>query len=177
MQMKKRFPILLATLGVMTAGSAWAKYNVPVNLIDDKGVGAAVGNILIVEDNAGGVTLTPALKGLPPGPHGFHVHEKPDCGAKEKDGKMEPGEAAGPHYDPNKTASHQGPHGAGHLGDLPVLVVDAKGEATAAMKAPRLKIADLVGRSLMIHAGADNNADQPKPNGGGGTRIACGVIK
>jgi Cu-Zn family superoxide dismutase len=32
-------------------------------------------------------------------------------------------------------------------------------------------------RSLMIHAGGDNYADQPAPLGGGGTRVACGVIK
>jgi Cu-Zn family superoxide dismutase len=28
----------------------------------------------------------------------------------------------------------------------------------------------------MIHAGGDNYADQPAPLGGGGARIACGVI-
>jgi copper/zinc superoxide dismutase (SODC) len=34
------------------------------------------------------------------GKHGFHVHEKGDCPAAMKDGKMEPGGAAGAHYDP-----------------------------------------------------------------------------
>ena len=29
----------------------------------------------------------------------------------------------------------------------------------------------------MIHAGGDNYADTPKPSGGGGERIACGVVK
>jgi len=29
----------------------------------------------------------------------------------------------------------------------------------------------------MIHAGGDNYADQPAPLGGGGARVACGVIK
>jgi Cu-Zn family superoxide dismutase len=33
------------------------------------------------------------------------------------------------------------------------------------------------GKALMIHAGGDNYADQPKPLGGGGDRIACGVIQ
>jgi Cu-Zn family superoxide dismutase len=28
----------------------------------------------------------------------------------------------------------------------------------------------------MIHEGGDNYSDQPKPLGGGGARIACGVI-
>lgn len=29
----------------------------------------------------------------------------------------------------------------------------------------------------MIHAGSDNHADHPQPLGGGGARVACGVIK
>ena len=29
----------------------------------------------------------------------------------------------------------------------------------------------------MIHGGGDNNSDHPAPLGGGGPRMACGVIK
>jgi Cu-Zn family superoxide dismutase len=29
----------------------------------------------------------------------------------------------------------------------------------------------------MVHAGGDNYADQPEPLGGGGPRVACGVVK
>jgi len=44
--------------------------------------------------------------------------------------------------------------------------------------APRLKrLEELKGHALMVHAGGDNYADQPKPLGGGGARVACGVIK
>ena len=43
--------------------------------------------------------------------------------------------------------------------------------------APRLKVADLKGKSLMIHAGGDNYSDTPAPLGGGGARAACGVVK
>ena len=35
---------------------------------------------------------------------------------------------------------------------------------------------DLEGRAVMIHAGGDNYSDQPKPLGGGGARVACGVV-
>jgi len=28
----------------------------------------------------------------------------------------------------------------------------------------------------MVHAGGDNHADHPAPLGGGGERVACGVI-
>ncbi|EFC4583032.1 superoxide dismutase [Cu-Zn] SodC2 [Escherichia coli] len=73
---------------------------------------------------------------------------------------------------------HEGPEGAGHLGDLPALVVNNDGKATDAVIAPRLKSLDEVkDKALMVHVGGDNMSDQPKPLGGGGERYACGVIK
>jgi Cu-Zn family superoxide dismutase len=84
--------------------------------------------------------------------------------------------AAGGHYDPAKAGKHLGPKGAGHLGDLPALMVAADGTATQPMTVDRLKVADVKGRALMIHAGGDNYSDEPKPLGGGGARVACGVI-
>ena len=159
------------------APAAFADYKVDMNAIDIKGVGASMGSVRIVADKAGGVVLTPDLKGLPPGDHGFHVHVKDNCSAAQKDGKLEPGEGAGPHFDPKKTHKHAGPTGGGHLGDLPVLKVGADGTATAPMKVPGLRLKDFTNRSLMIHAGGDNYSDQPQPNGGGGARIACGVVQ
>ena len=94
-----------------------------------------------------------------------------------KDGKPAPGFAAGGHYDPAGAGKHEGPAGKGHLGDLPFLKVGADGKATETVVAPRLKTGDVKGRSLMIHAGGDNYADVPEKLGGGGGRIACGVIK
>ena len=94
-----------------------------------------------------------------------------------KEGKAVAALAAGGHLDPSNTGKHEGPYGKGHLGDLPVLYVGADGKAMLPVLAPRLKVADLKGRSLMIHAGGDNYSDQPDKLGGGGARIACGVIK
>jgi superoxide dismutase, Cu-Zn family len=126
-------------------------------------------------DTGYGVILKPALTGLPPGLHGFHVHENPSCDAAEKDGQMTAAQAAGGHYDPAKTNRHDGPYGTGHLGDLPALYVDPDGKADYPVLAPRLKVADIIGHSVMIHAGGDNHADHPAPLGGGGARIVCGV--
>jgi Cu-Zn family superoxide dismutase len=109
--------------------------------------------------------------------HGFHVHENPDCGPKEKDGKKIPALAAGGHYDPAASKRHGLPWGDGHLGDLPSLFVDAMGNANNPVLAPKLKIADVKGRSLMIHAGGDNHSDHPDPFGGGGARMVCGIIQ
>ena len=38
-------------------------------------------------------------------------------------------------------------------------------------------VAALKGHALMIHADGDNYSDTPKPLGGGGGRIACGLIQ
>ena len=42
--------------------------------------------------------------------------------------------------------------------------------------APRIKLEQVHGRSLMIHAGGDNLSDTPEKLGGGGARVACGAI-
>jgi len=166
--------VFAATLAL--CGTAWADVTVQLNLVDEKGVGAAVGQVTISESPYG-LVFTPALSGLPPGLHGFHLHENPSCAAREKDGKQVPALAAGGHYDPAATKKHGLPWGDGHLGDLPALFVDAAGKATNPVLAPRLKLADLKDRSLMVHVGGDNHADHPAPLGGGGARLACGVIK
>lgn len=176
--------LLAALTGLsVTAVSARAaeQVEIPVNLIDDKGVGKSVGKI-VAEDTANGFLALHVdfTADLPPGGHGMHIHENPDCGPAEKDGKMVPGLAAGGHYDPAGTGKHLGPSGDGHLGDLPILFVgideDGATKTKHTLVAPRLKLADIRGRAIVIHSGSDNFRDEPKPLGGGGTRIACGVI-
>jgi len=147
-----------------------------MHLIGKDGVGQSVGTVTIREA-AQGVVLEPDLKGLPPGSRGFHVHQNPDCGPGQNNGQTAAGFAAGGHYDPAGSNKHLGPQGTGHLGDLPALVVDSSGVANQSVIAPRLSLKDFQGRALMIHEGGDNYADEPKPLGGGGGRIACGVIK
>jgi superoxide dismutase, Cu-Zn family len=144
--------------------------------IDANGIGPEIGT-LTLSDSRGGLRIVPKLNGLPPGPHGFHVHENANCGPGMKDGKMQAGLAAGGHYDPNATGKHVGPTGSGgHAGDLPVLTVAADGTATETVHALRLSVNSVRGRSIVIHEGGDNFSDQPKPLGGGGGRIACGVV-
>ncbi|MDR2550670.1 MAG: superoxide dismutase family protein [Desulfobulbus sp.] len=163
------------TLLVLAGTAKAADITVPMSMAEEKGAGPAVGTVVISETPYG-LLFTPSLTGLPPGLHGFHVHENASCEPKEKDGKMVPALAAGGHYDPAGTKKHGTPWGDGHLGDLPALYVDANGAATNPVLAPRLKMNDVKGRSLMIHAGGDNHADHPAPLGGGGARVACGVI-
>jgi superoxide dismutase, Cu-Zn family len=175
--MKKVLFAAVLVVGVLVALPVFAAdLVVPMNLVSEQGIGKSIGTITISVGKEG-LVFTPQLTDLAPGIHGFHVHQNPDCSAAAKDGKMTPALAAGGHYDPAAAGKHEGPQGKGHLGDLPALTAGADGKATVAVTAPRLKMADVKGRSLMIHAGGDNYADQPAPLGGGGARVACGVIK
>jgi Cu-Zn family superoxide dismutase len=173
--MRKTLLFVLSIL--LFSGVVFAEdVNIRVNLVNEQGVGKEIGTITAT-DSKFGLILMPQLIDLAPGLHGFHVHDKPDCSHAMKDGKAVPALAAGGHYDPANTGKHEGPYGSGHLGDLPALYVSADGKATLPVLAPRLKVADIKGRSLMIHAGGDNYSDTPAPLGGGGARAACGVVK
>jgi Cu-Zn family superoxide dismutase len=169
------FIVMLFAVG-LAAASVAEELTVQLQTIDSTGVGKSIGTVRISQTPYGAL-LTPDLSGLTPGLHGFHVHEHPACDPAEKAGKMTAGEAAGGHYDPAGTGRHEGPYGNGHLGDLPPLYVDAEGKATLPVLAPRLKLADLKGRVLMVHEGGDNYSDTPKPLGGGGGRVACGLVQ
>lgn len=166
---------LLIWLGLgLMAPAAMAQLSVDIHAVSEDGVGDKLGTVTITDSDKG-VLLTPELAGLSPGPHGFHLHEHGSCEPSEADGKITPAGAAGGHYDPEETGTHAGPYGDGHLGDLPVLYVKADGSANDPVLAPRLELADLQGRALMIHAGGDTYSDEPELGGGGG-RIACGVV-
>lgn len=158
------------TMPTETAAAMPAEVTVPMTLIDAKGTGADVGTIKVSE-GASGLMFKADLKGLPPGPHGLHVHQNGSCGPGDKDGKPAAGIAAGEHFDPTMQGKHAGPDGMGHAGDLPRVTVAADGTASTSFTDARLKLADVKGRSLMIHAEADDYAMAP-----GGARIACGVV-
>ena len=150
---------------------------VPVNKISAEGVGEAIGFVAFTDDGKGGMDIVVDLAGISPGEHGMHVHEKASCAPAAKDGVAVAGLAAGGHYDPTHAGKHEGPGKHGHKGDLPLITADAQQNVKAALHVPGLTTADIKGRSLMIHAGGDNYSDQPAPLGGGGARIACGVIQ
>ena len=170
--MKKIITLLFASISFTASAASYA----PLSLVDATGTGAAVG-VVTITNTPYGLVFTPALKGLPPGLHGFHVHQNPSCAPKEKDGKPVAALAAGGHLDLTSANKHGEPWGDGHVGDLPPLFVDTDGTASQPVLAPRLKPADMVGRSLMLHIGGDNHADHPAMLGGGGARMACGVVE
>ena len=145
------------------------KIVVPVELLAKDGA-KPVGQVVIVQSPYG-LVFYPQLAGLTPGLHGFHVHQNPDCGLTDM--------KAGGHWNPAGAKNHSFPwDDAGHKGDLPSLYVDAQGAAAVPVLAPKLKTLDEVrGHALMVHVGGDNYHDHPVALGGGGARMACGVIK
>jgi Cu-Zn family superoxide dismutase len=166
----------LLALGLAGAVKA-ADLTVTMHKIDMSGTGEAIGTVTI-SDGSDGAVFTTDLKGLPAGQHGFHIHANADCGPGPNDQcQVVAGGAAGDHWDPEGTKQHRGPQGGGHLGDLPALTVAADGTAKERLTAPRITdLERLKGHALMIHAGGDTYADQPQPLGGGGGRVACGII-
>lgn len=137
--------------------------------------GQIVGSATLVSSGSDdGVKITLRVNGLPPGPHGTHIHAV---------GKCEPPDftSAGGHYNPDgKKHGLENPDGP-HAGDLPVLVVAPDGtgilEATNKLLTNRPKDEDLLhsgGAALVIHASADDQ--RTDPTGNSGARIACGVI-
>ncbi|MGO4998828.1 superoxide dismutase [Cu-Zn] SodC [Oceanisphaera sp. W20_SRM_FM3] len=173
---------LFTTALLATAISSTALANdisITVHQVNEQGTAQALGNIKVTETPYG-LLFSPDLSNLAAGIHGFHLHENSDCGTKKgDDGKIVPAGAAGGHFDPEKTSKHLGPYDdQGHLGDLPALYVDADGHAKYPVLAPRLKtLSQIEGHAIMIHAGGDNFSDSPAALGGGGVRMACGVIK
>ena len=111
------------------------------------------------------------LSGLKPNAeHGFHVHETGSCASAD-------GSSAGGHFNPDGRA--HGPQNAPHhAGDMPSLKADANGSDDQKFMLTGVTIAagstSLVGRSVIVHALADDY--QTQPTGNSGARIGCGVI-
>jgi superoxide dismutase, Cu-Zn family len=164
----------LAALAILLlpAVAAADETTVVIHEVDTEGVGAAIGEITFV-DTEYGLLIVPNFSSAAPGLHGTHVHENPDCDAAESNGAMVPAGAAGGHYDPENTGQHLGPYGEGHLGDLPNIFVEADGTASVPVLAPRVTVADLKGRAIVLHAGADRYDNEDM----GGARMYCGVVE
>jgi len=122
-----------------------------------------------------GVGIAISLDGLPPGKHGLHVHEYGNLGDGCKN--------CGSHYNP-RGMHHGGPHGAArHPGDLGNVVADAGGFVRKSIIIPHTCLRDLLGRSLVLHVGADDlgqgrglSLRESLLTGNSGARLACAVI-
>src|SRR5437867_3031066 len=115
----RRLLIGLAALlvGTLAASRVYGEeLVVHMHLVNAEGIGKEIGTVT-ASDSPFGLILTPHLKDLPAGFHGFHVHQNPNCNPGTEGGRTVPALAAGGHYDPKGTGKHEGPYGDGHLGD------------------------------------------------------------
>ena len=119
------------------------------------------------------VAVAANVSGLKPNQeHGFHIHEKGDCGSGD-------GMSAGGHFNPRGN-----PHGhhstqMRHAGDMPNLKADAYGNASVNAELDVISVGEgptnVVGRGLIVHVQPDDYKSQPVGNAG--ARMACAVIQ
>ncbi len=130
----------------------------------------AAGTVKLTQMADGSVRVQVDLTGVPAGTHGFHIHEKGDCGDN--------GNAAGGHYNPMSTphaAPTVDPH---HAGDFGNVTADASGNVRHSFTTRSITVEEgpttAVGHAIILHANPDDLTTQP--TGNAGARIACGVV-
>ncbi|MBQ8780195.1 MAG: superoxide dismutase family protein [Oscillospiraceae bacterium] len=117
-----------------------------------------------------GVLIAAEVNGLPYSDEacnhkifGFHIHEGESC-----DGNMhDPFSGAMSHYDP------EGCTHPFHAGDMPPLFGN-HGYAFSVFLTDRFSLAQVIGRTVIIHGNPDDFTAQP--SGNAGEKLACGVI-
>ena len=166
----KKHLLLAATLAAAACGAQAQNTAASATLRDAQGQPAGQASFTA---GAQGLQIKLEAERLSPGEHGFHVHEKGDCSAPDFS-------SAGGHFNPSSQPHGDPTAGAHHVGDMPVLVADASGKATARAELRSMTIggdgaSDIVGKSVVVHADPDDFRTQPAGNSG--ARVACGVIK
>lgn len=130
----------------------------------------AAGTVKLTQLADGSVEVKVDLTGVPAGVHGFHVHDKGDCGDN--------GNAAGGHFNPAATA-----HGAPaapphHAGDFGNVTASDAGEVRTTFTTRSVTVeagaSSAAGHAIILHANPDDLVTQP--TGNAGPRIACGVV-
>ena len=164
---------LLAVTFAVAAGVAQAATSGAVAELKPTQGNTVTGTVRFTQQD-GKLQIDAEIKGLAPGVHGFHLHEKGDCSAPD-------GTSAGGHFNP---AGHQ--HGAPtasvrHGGDFGNITADASGNASLHLTVPSSDISldagaagNVVGRGVIVHADPDDFVTQP--TGNAGKRLACGVV-
>jgi superoxide dismutase, Cu-Zn family len=123
-----------------------------------------------------GVIVYLNVKGLKPGLHGIHFHEKGVCKAPDF-------KSAGDHFNPyNREHGFKNPKGP-HAGDMKNVFADQNGNVQTSYidtlvtlkKGKKNSLLDSDGAALVIHA--DEDDQMTNPAGNSGDRIICGVVK
>ncbi len=169
--MKNFLLLIFAALLGFGPLAAFAAEQASAEIINAEGrvIGKAV-----LQQGPAGVLIFIEANGLPPGPHGIHLHSVGKC---EPDFKAAKGHI-NPHRRPHGLLNPDGPD----RGDLPNVFVDLNGNLAAelfttfvSLRAGSAPLLDADGSAFIIHENRDDQMTQPI--GGAGGRIACGAIK
>ena len=133
---------------------------------------SGVTGVAVFTQNGDQITLTIEIQGATPGLHAVHIHANGDCSSPD-------GTSAGGHWNPTGVAHGKWGEGEFHLGDIGNITVGADGIGRITLTTDLWEIGtgsdvDVVGRGIIVHAGADDFTSQP--SGDAGARIGCGVI-
>jgi Cu-Zn family superoxide dismutase len=163
---------LIVGAALAASGGALAEDATAVAKLEPRSGSKVTGTATFTE-RAGRVTMKIVVKGLKPGTHAIHLHELGDCSAPDAS-------SAGGHWNPTGEKHGRWGHAPFHHGDIGNLAANKKGEAELTFDSDLWTIdggkpADIVGRSVVIHAKQDDFATQP--TGNAGKRVACGVIE
>ena len=164
---------LLATVVLAACGSMGGKPSTAVELVPTAAISPNLvrGTVTFTALDRG-VRVAGEVRGLVPGSeHGFHIHEKGDCGDN--------GNAAGGHFNPTGGTHGKFAAPGAHAGELPSLVADAGGVARFSVEDPSISLTEgaihnVAGRALVVHRDRDDFTTQPAGNSG--PRSACAVI-
>ncbi|MDW5549829.1 superoxide dismutase family protein [Methanosarcina sp.] len=167
--------VISAVLIFATTGSAQENATYSATAVMKDMEGNTVGLAAFTEEANGPVHINVDVRGLKPGLHGIHIHNKGECIGPSFT-------SAGEHYNPlGKEHGLNNPKGP-HAGDLPNLNVSNDGTGHMSVNTNRVTLSPgpttlftANGTSLVIHA--DHDDQMTNPAGNSGARIVCGVIE
>jgi len=162
--------IALGLISIMALACAHAKGPAAMATLTPISGSHATGTVHFQELGDGSVDVQADITGATPGVHGFHVHDKGDCGDN--------GNAAGGHFNPLNTP-HASPEAQSHhAGDFGNVTADANGEVHTHFNTRSVTVHEgvtsVVGHAVILHANPDDLVTQP--SGNAGPRIACGIV-
>ena len=159
----KKYKVLIPVIAIATLIGCNQKVETPTNgvaVLTAMNETNTVGTIVFKQTKQN-LHITGSVENITPGKHGFHIHQFGDL-------RSSTGKTAGGHYNP-----HEKKHGD-HSGDLGNIIADESGVAIVDVTISTMSINDILGRSIVVHANADDLISQP--SGAAGKRIGVGVI-
>jgi len=184
----------VATTGTAVAHRPWASAHLTT------ADGTRIGTVAFTDDDSAHRTQVTVRLRRATGTaldafHGMHIHAN-DSSTNGDGCIADPGQpsttwfvSADGHWKHDPTELH-----GGHAGDLPSVFVNADGTATMRFDVDKLTPSEVVGRAVVLHAGADNFGNVPvgpatdqytagatalaktQATGNAGDRFACGVV-